>query len=158
MRTDGFIGVIFLLAVVVSVVSCAPAETPIDDSTPIASDGEETPALMRLYNHAIEAGGQGDWKTAHDSYLAGIAMAPNSPALILHAAGAAVRLGEVEACREHLESAIRIGATADLATDEAYTDVIHQPEFKDLAQRLPSNGAPRPPAEIVHQFQSAQGK
>jgi len=155
-RTDGCIGVFFLMAVVVSIVSCAPAEVPIDESPPIAADEEETPALMRLYNRAIEAGGQGDWETARDSYLAGMELAPNSPALILHAAGASARLGEVDACREHLESAIRIGATADLTTDEAYADVIHLPEFQDLAQRLLANGAPHPPAEIVHRFEDAE--
>lgn len=156
MRTDGFIGVFFLLAVVVLVVSCAPAETPPDDATRNVTVEGETPTLLEHYENATQAATREDWESARDSFSAGLEIAPTAPALQFHVAHAHARLGEYARCRNHLETAIHLGATTDLAADEAYADVIHQPEFQDLAQRLLANGAPHSPAEIVHHFADAE--
>jgi len=151
-----FSGRVVLVLSVIVAASCAPTDVPTMEDAKESQVGEDTPTLLNHYETATEAAGRGDWESARDSFLAGLEAAPTAPALLFHVAHAQARLGEFDACREHLEAAIRLGATTDLTADEAYAEVIHQPEFQDLTHRLLANGVPHPPAEIVHRFEDAE--
>ena len=145
-----------LMVIAVVGTSCAPVDAPVEESAGTTADADDAPALQVCYDRGMEAVENGDWETARDAFSAGLEIAPSSPAILFHVARTSARLGDTEACRTHLEQAIRLGATTDLAADEAYADVINLPEFQDLAQRLLANGAPRPAAEIIHEFADAE--
>lgn len=156
MRTDRLSGVVVACLTILAAASCSPTNAPIVEDAENAQVGGNTPTLMDHYETATQAAAQGEWEAARDAFLAGLEVAPNSPALEFHVAHTQARLGEFTTCRNHLETAIRLGATTDLTDDEAYADVIHQTEFQDLSQRLLANGAPHQPAEIVHRFEDAE--
>ncbi|MEX1309324.1 MAG: SMP-30/gluconolactonase/LRE family protein [Candidatus Sulfomarinibacteraceae bacterium] len=145
-----------LLMVVFVGSSCAPVDAPLEKPAGTSADAGDAPALQVCYDRGMKAAESGDWETAREAFSDGIELAPSSPAVLFHAARASARLGETETCRSHLEKAVRLGATTDLAADEAYADVIDLPEFQDLAQRLLANGAPHPAAEIIHEFADAE--
>jgi len=159
-RANRFCGVVIVFLAVVAVISCSPTDTPTDnvvhDVAHNVADGVNSPTLLDHYESATKAAADGDWKSARDAFLAGLRMAPNAPALQFNVARAHARLGKYDACVNHLEAAIRLGATTDLAADESYADVIHRPGFRDLAQRLLANGAPLPSAEVIHRFDDAE--
>ena len=150
-----FMGLCLLVVVVVGS-SCAPVDAPVEEPAGTSTDAGDAPALQVCYDRGMKAVENGDWETAREAFSDGLELAPNSPAILFHAARASARLGEAEACRSHLEKSILLGATTDLAADEAYADVIGLPEFQELAQRLLANGAPHPAAEIVHEFADAE--
>lgn len=156
MRTDRFSGVVVAFLAVLMATSCSPSDPPIVEDPQKHAGGGDPPTLLEHYESATQAAAGGEWESARDGFLAGLEIAPNAPALLFHVARADARLGDYESCRNHLEAAIRLGATTDLAGDEAYAEIIHTPEFRDLTQRLIANGAPRAPAEIVHRFDDAQ--
>lgn len=156
MRTDRLSGVVVACLAIVVAASCSPTDVPTIEGVRESQVSEIKSTLLDHYENATEAAGRGDWESARDAFLTGLEAAPNAPALLFHTAHAQAQLGEFTACRNHLETAILLGATIDLSSDEAYADVIHQPEFQVLSQRLLANGAPHQPAEIVHRFEDAE--
>ena len=144
------------IAIVGLVASCSPPGPEIDEKLPADVAPADTPALMVHYENAIKAGSTEDWAAARDAFLAGIEIAPNAPVLHLHTARTFARLGDWNSCREHLETVIGLGGTADLTADEAFASMVDQPGFKDLVASLSANGEPHPAAEIVHRFADAE--
>ena len=128
--------------------SCSPSPEIIEEDTETLTK----PTLSECFESATRAAEQEDWDAAREAYKSGIELEPDLPALRFYAARTEARLGEDEASRAHLEAAVRLGATADLAADEAYAGVLEQPEFQELADRLLANGADIPPAEVLHRF------
>ena len=155
-RTDKLSGVVVAFLAVLMATSCSRSDPPIVEDPQKHAAGGDPPTLLEHYENATQAATRENWESARDAFSAGLEIAPTAPALQFHVAHAHARLGEYARCRNHLETAIHLGATTDLAADEAYADVIHQPEFQDLVQRLLANGAPHPPAEIVHRFADAE--
>ncbi len=139
-------------AVVGLLISCSRPESGTNGRQPDDVSHGDTPALLVHYESAMEAGNKEDWAAARDAFIAGIEIAPNAPVLHFHAARTFARLGNSKSCREHLETVIRLGGTADLAADEAFASLLDQPGFEELARSLRNNGEPPPAAEILHRF------
>ncbi len=139
-------------AAVVLTVACSPQAHVPEQATgdPTAARADLT--LIECFERATEAAEREDWAAAREAYETGLELEPNLPALRFNAARAEARLGDAAACRAHLEAAARLGATTDLAADEAYTAILEQPEFRELAQQLLTNGEPTAEAEVVHRF------
>jgi hypothetical protein len=156
MRVDTMFRVVCLSVVVIVGSSCALVDAPVAEQADTTTDAGAAPTLQICYDRGMKAVENGDWKSASDAFSEGLEIAPNSPAILFHAARCSARLGETEACRSHLEKAIRLGATTDLAADDAYAEVLGLPEFQDLAERLLANAAPHPAAEIIHEFADAE--
>lgn len=142
--------VVCLLAL--GICACSPSPPP--PETPTSDVVGTTPPLLDCFQRAGAAAEREDWAAARDAVLEGIAIAPNVPALYLNAAGFEARLGDEAASRYHLEEAVRLGATADLATDEAFTTFIDTPEFRSLAEKLAAQ--PHESAEVVHRFDDVE--
>lgn len=147
---------IFLAVLIIGGFSCSPHSQVADQQTGDATEGPTGPPLVECFDRATEAAEREDWATARDACIAGLELEPNLPALLIIAARTEAHLGNEEASRAHLEAAIRLGATADLAADEAYAGVLEQPEFRELGDRLLANGAAMPPAAVVHRFTDAE--
>jgi sugar lactone lactonase YvrE len=113
-------------------------------------------SLIECFEVAARAAEREDWSSALGAYKSGLELEPNLPALHINAARTEARLGNERACRAHLEAAVRLGVTTDLAADEAYTAFLEQPEFRELAEELLTNGEPMAEAEIVHRFTDAE--
>jgi len=146
----------FFLAVLIIVgFSCSPQSRVADQKPDDPTERPTGSALIECFDQATEAAEREDWAAARQACMAGFELEPDLPALLFFAARTEAHLGNDGACRAHLEAAIRLGATADLAADEAYAGVLDQPEFQDLGDRLLANGAAMPPAEIVHRFTDA---
>jgi len=143
-------------AAVVLAASCSPSSHQTENGTGNPTEADAGPTLIECFDIATEATEQEDWTKAREAFKTGLELEPNIPALHIYAARTEARLGDEAACRAHLEAAVRLGATTDLAADEAYAGLLDQPAFQDLAQRLLTNGAPMIEAEIVHRFADAE--
>jgi len=153
-RLWGQIGVALVMAALVS--SCSPESGMIDRKPGDPTEEAAEAPLIQVFNQASEAAEREDWIAAREACLAGLDLDPNVPALQLFAARTEARLGNEAACRTHLEAALRLGATSDLAADEGYVDILDRPGFRELAIRLFANSDPHPPAEIFHRFADAE--
>jgi sugar lactone lactonase YvrE len=156
MRVQSLCRFFFLAVLVIAFSSCSPPSQVAEQETGEVTGAATGSTLAECFDRATEAAELEDWDAALEACSAGLELEPNLPALVLWAARCEARLGDDEACRAHLEAAIRLGATADLAADEAYAGVLERPEFEELAGRLLANGTPMPPAEIVHRFADAE--
>jgi Cu-Zn family superoxide dismutase len=145
-----------VLATVVVIASCAPREDARDAQEAEIAETPSQPELLLCFNRGTEATKIEDWAGARDAFLDGIEVAPDVPALHLAAAGAEARLGNDAASRAHLEALARLGATADLEADDSFAEYLSRPDFLDLANRLRTNGAPHPAAEVVHIFEDKE--
>jgi len=137
-------------------VSCSPSSQVADMKIDNPTETREGPTLIECFDIATEATEQEDWTRAREAFKTGLELEPNVPALHIYAARTEARLGNEAACQSHLEAAVRLGATTDLASDEAYTAILDQPEFRELAQQLLTNGGPMDEAEVVHRFADAE--
>ncbi len=149
-RRWGQMSIALVMAVMVS--SCSPESGTIDNQHNGPTETKDEPQLVQIFNRASEAAEQEDWIAARDACLTGLDLDPNVPALQLYAARTEARLGNETACRAHLEAALRLGATSDLAADDDYAEILKRPGFQDLAARLLANSDPQPPAEVFHRF------
>lgn len=149
MRTN--IAPVGLLCVLIAL-GCAPVAPPNGASDRSAGETDDRPPLLVIYERGVEARDHGDWTEARDAFVEAVTLAPQSPSLRIHAASALARVGDGPACLEQLGAAARLGATADLGSDEAFHELAGRPEFADVARRLAANAAPLAPAEVVHRF------
>jgi sugar lactone lactonase YvrE len=133
-------------------VACSPSQPHHDQPSRLGEEAGSQAELLAHYERATEAANRGDWAEARDAFLSAIEIAPDAPVLHLHAARSAAHLGDEPSCRGHLETALGLGATADLPADEAFAGLLDSPGFGDLADRLLANGEPHPTAEVVHRF------
>jgi len=136
--------------------SCSPPNPADDPAVRETIAAPHDADLNEIFDRAMEAAGQEDWAAADRACVAGIEVEPDLPTLLIWAARAEAHLGDLEACRAHLETAVGLGGAADLAADDAFDAVLDQPGFPEIAARLLANAAPMPPAEIVHRFADAE--
>jgi SMP-30/Gluconolactonase/LRE-like region len=141
-----------VFAALVVTVSCSPDSHVAEEGTGAPTRAHVDSTLAECFENATRAAEAEDWRAASEAYEIGLSLEPNVPALRIYAARNEIRLGNEEACRSHLEAAIRLGATTDLAADEVYADALDQPGFRDLARQLLTNGEPLAEAEVVHRF------
>ena len=132
--------------------SCSPESDVNEKRDATESEMMTRPQLLQVFEDASEAAEREDWAAARKACLAGLEIDANIPALQLFAARAEAHIGNRPASRAHLETAIRLGATADLAADDGYAELLKQTEFRKLADRLLANANPHPPAELFHRF------
>jgi len=136
--------------------SCSPHSHVAEEGTGDQTATRVDPTLLDCFEYATEASEREDWAAAREAYKTGLELEPGVPALHIYAGRTEARLGNERACRAHLEAVVRLGATTDLAADEAYAGLLDQPEFQELAQQLSANGAPMAEAEIVHRFSDVE--
>lgn len=155
MKNIGVMSRCFAVVAVGFCVACSPSAPQPDPASPVDGSAGDKPPILAYYEIAMGAGNRGEWTAARDSLHAAIEIAPDAPVLLIHAARAAAHLGEEETCRRHLERVARLGATADLGADDAFTGLVDRPWFRDLEQKIQANGEPHPAAEIFHRFADA---
>ncbi len=111
---------------------------------PWASSGgdDESTRIKQLHKQSLTARKERDYETFREATRGLLDLLPNHQTLVYHLAQANARLGQHDTALSWLERYANMGLTADVETDSAFAELLDDPDFLAVSERLAANRQP----------------